>query len=77
MSGDAVGITLGHLISIPCHEESMETEFIPFESVPSEMACICFEFVDSLIDERNVFFILKRKVSIFFSREKGEAEETI
>ena len=77
MSGDAVGITLGHLISIPCHEESMETEFIPFESVPSEMACICFEFVDSLIDERNVFFILKRKVSIFFSRDKGEAEETI
>lgn len=50
MSGDAVGITLGHLISMPCHEESMETEFIPFESVPSEMACICFEFVDSLID---------------------------
>lgn len=30
MSGDAVGITLGHLISMPCHDESMETEFIPF-----------------------------------------------
>ena len=48
MSGDAVGITLGHLISMPRHDESTETEFIPFDSfrLTPPIKCTCFEFFD-------------------------------
>lgn len=41
------------------------------------MACICFEFVDSLIDERNVFLSLKERFLFFFLSRKRRSRRWI